>query len=223
MPATLAFDVYGTLIDPSDVVRQLRQWLGPKAEDFYRHWRDKQLEYSFRRGLMGAYVDFSQCTREALAYTCAAEQAPLDAQAQQQLLDAWAHLPAFADSAAALTLLRAQGARLYAFSNGSRSAVRALLAQAGLLDVFHEVISVEDVRSFKPAPAVYQHLLSCTQSPPAETWLISSNPFDVLGAAHAGLRCAWIKRSANSVLDPWGIEPDLQTASLLELAERLAR
>jgi 2-haloacid dehalogenase len=221
MPVTLAFDVYGTLIDPSDVVRQLRQWLGPKAEGFYQHWRDKQLEYSFRRGLMGAYVDFSQCTREALAYTCATEQAPIDAHAQQQLLDAWAHLPAFADSSEGLASLQAQGARLYAFSNGSRSAVRALLAQADLLDRFAEVVSVEDVRSFKPAPAVYQHLLSCTKSLPAETWLVSSNPFDVLGAAHAGLRSAWIKRSATSVLDPWEIEPDLQVASLLELAEQL--
>ncbi|TWC32736.1 2-haloacid dehalogenase [Pseudomonas sp. SJZ079] len=221
MSLTLAFDVYGTLIDPSDVIRQLRQWLGPKAEGFYRRWRDKQLEYSFRRGLMGAYVDFSQCTREALAYTCAAEQAPLDAQAQQRLLEAWAHLPAFADSAAGLAQLQGQGAQLYAFSNGCRSAVRALLAQAGLLNFFREIVSVEEVRSFKPAAVVYQHLLTRTQSTADETWLVSSNPFDVLGAAHAGLHSAWIKRTATAVLDPWGIEPDRQVASLLELAEQL--
>lgn len=221
MSLTLAFDVYGTLIDPSDVIRQLRQWLGPKAEGFYQRWRDKQLEYSFRRGLMGAYVDFSQCTREALAYSCAAEQAPLDEQARQQLFEAWGHLPAFADSAAGLAQLQALGVELYAFSNGSRSAVRALLEQAGLLNFFHEIVSVEDVRSFKPAPAVYQHLLTRTKSKAEETWLISSNPFDVLGATHAGLRSAWIKRTATAVLDPWDIEPDRQAANLLELAEQL--
>jgi 2-haloacid dehalogenase len=222
MPPCLAFDVYGTLIDPSDVTRQLRSWLGAQAEDFYQRWRDKQLEYSFRRGLMGTYVDFSQCTREALAFTCASTQAPLDAQAQQQLLDAWSSLPAFADSAAGLQQLQQQGAHLYAFSNGSHQAVSALLLQAGLADYFQEIVSVEDVGSFKPDPAVYQHLLSRTRSAAEATWLVSSNPFDVLGAGHAGLRSAWVRRSAKAQYDPWGMAPDLQVASLVELAARLA-
>lgn len=218
---TLAFDVYGTLIDPSDVTRQLRTTLGERAEGFYQSWRDKQLEYSFRRGLMGAYVDFAQCTREALAFVCAQTQAPFDAAAQQGLLDAWSHLPAFADSASGLLALQQRGIRLYAFSNGSQAAVGALLEQAGLVDFFDEIVSVEAVRSFKPAPLVYQHLLSRTGSAAATTWLVSSNPFDVLGASHAGLRSAWVKRSEQAQFDPWGIEPDLQVASLLQLAERL--
>ncbi|MBS7664422.1 haloacid dehalogenase type II [Pseudomonas lalucatii] len=222
MTLCLAFDVYGTLIDPSDLTRQLRQTLGDGAEEFYLRWRDKQLEYSFRRGLMGAYVDFARCTREALVFTCASTAAPFDARAQERLLDAWAHLPAFADSAAGLQRLQQRGARLYAFSNGSQAAVAALLEQAGLADHFAEVVSVEAVRSFKPAPSVYRHLLSRTRSPAEATWLVSSNPFDVLGAQHAGLRCAWVRRSDRAQFDPWGIAPDLQVASLLELAERLA-
>lgn len=221
MSPCLAFDVYGTLIDPSDVTRQLRVALGDQAEAFYLRWRDKQLEYSFRRGLMDAYVDFAQCTREALAFTCASTRAPLDKQLQQQLLDAWSSLPAFADSAAGLQRLQQQGARLFAFSNGSQAAVSALLAQAGLAACFEEVVSVEAVRSFKPAPVVYRHLLRRTGSAADATWLISSNPFDVLGAQHAGLRSVWVKRSAEACFDPWGVEPDLQVAGLLELAERL--
>ena len=221
MTPCLAFDVYGTLIDPSDVTRQLRALLGDQAEDFYLRWRDKQLEYSFRRGLMGAYVDFSQCTREALAFINASAQSGLDAQTQAQLMDAWSQLPAFADSAAGLQQLQQRGARLYAFSNGSRAAVSALLEQAGLADYFVEVVSVEAVHSFKPAPAVYQHLLSRTGSPAEATWLVSSNSFDVLGAHHAGLRSAWVKRSDSAQFDPWGMRPDLQVASLVELAERL--
>ncbi|MDM8348888.1 haloacid dehalogenase type II [Pseudomonas sp. sp1636] len=218
---TLAFDVYGTLIDPSDIARQLRTTLGEGAAAFYQSWRDKQLEYSFRRGLMGAYVDFAQCTREALAFVCAQTRAPFDAAAQQGLLDAWSQLPAFADSAPGLVALQQRGLRLYAFSNGSQAAVGALLEQAGLAHFFDAIVSVEAVRSFKPAPQVYQHLLSRTGSPAETTWLVSSNPFDVLGANHAGLRSAWVRRSEQTPFDPWGIEPDLRVASLLQLAERL--
>lgn len=220
MSSSLAFDVYGTLIDPSDVIRQLRPWLAGEADGFYRRWRDKQLEYSFRRGLMGAYVDFAQCTREALAYLCAAEQAPLDEQAQQQLCAAWTTLPAFADSGAGLAALQQRGAQLYAFSNGSHAAVSALLEQAGLADFFREIVSVEEVGNFKPAPAVYRYLLQRTGSAAQATWLVSSNSFDILGAAHAGLRSVWVRRAATAVLDPWGIDADLQVSDLRQLAEQ---
>ena len=220
MSSSLAFDVYGTLIDPGDVIRQLRPWLAGEADGFYRRWRDKQLEYSFRRGLMGAYVDFAQCTREALTYLCAAEQAPLDEQAQHQLCAAWTTLPAFADSGAGLAALQRRGVQLYAFSNGSHAAVSALLEQAGLANFFREIVSVEAVGNFKPAPAVYQYLLQRTGSAAQATWLVSSNSFDILGAAHAGLRSVWIKRAATAVLDPWGIEADLQVSDLRQLAEQ---
>ena len=66
---TLALDVYGTLIDTNGVLLKLREHLGNQAEAFSALWRDKQLEYSFRRGLMNKYVDFSICTQEAFTYT----------------------------------------------------------------------------------------------------------------------------------------------------------
>ena len=133
MSSSLAFDVYGTLIDPGDVIRQLRPWLAGEADGFYRRWRDKQLEYSFRRGLMGAYVDFAQCTREALTYLCAAEQAPLDEQAQHQLCAAWTTLPAFADSGAGLAALQRRGV-LFIACNNALTFFYDLIAEARQLD-----------------------------------------------------------------------------------------
>ena len=67
---TLAFDVYGTLIDTQSVVAALHKLIGNKADEFSRTWRDKQLEYSFRRGLMRDYEQFSICISNALDYTC---------------------------------------------------------------------------------------------------------------------------------------------------------
>ncbi len=52
------------------------------------------------------------------------------------------------------------------------------------------VISVDEVKRFKPDPAVYAYLRTWLETRPENTWLISSNPFDVIGAAHAGLRSA---------------------------------
>ncbi len=74
---TLAFDVYGTLINTQGVVTALQKLIGDKAEEFSRTWREKQLEYSFRRGLMRDYEQFSICISNALDYTCAYYKTPL--------------------------------------------------------------------------------------------------------------------------------------------------
>ncbi|MFY0992067.1 haloacid dehalogenase type II [Halomonas sp. C05BenzN] len=226
MATVLAFDVYGTLIDTHGVVTELEERLaasgkGELAAEFSRRWRDKQLEYSFRRGLMGAYVAFSQCTREALEFTDRALQTRLADVDKDHLMATYARLPAFPEAAAALSRLSAAGVRCVAFSNGTGEAVTGLLDQAGLLEHFETVISVDEVKRFKPDPAVYAHLRNRLEVSPGDTWLISSNPFDVIGARHAGLHAAWVRRSLDAPFDPWAIEPDMTVADLDALAERL--
>ncbi|MCP3957924.1 MAG: HAD-IA family hydrolase, partial [bacterium] len=77
MPTTLAFDVYGTLIDAHGVKVALERLVGDKAPEFSRIWREKQIEYSFRRALMKNYEDFPVCTSQALDYTCSYLEASL--------------------------------------------------------------------------------------------------------------------------------------------------
>lgn len=225
MATVLAFDVYGTLIDTHGVVAELEARLsGDKADlavEFSRRWRDKQLEYSFRRGLMGAYVDFSECTRAALEFTDRAQQTGLSEADKDHLMGTYARLPAFAEVSQALKRFGEAGITCVAFSNGSREAVEGLLDQADIRDRFSEVVSAEEVKRFKPDPAVYAHLRSRLDVEPGDTWLVSSNAFDVIGARHAGLHAAWIRRSLDAPFDPWGIEPDLTVADLDALADRL--
>ncbi|MCG6658143.1 haloacid dehalogenase type II [Halomonas campisalis] len=226
MATVLAFDVYGTLIDTHGVVTELEERLGKSgrqalAAEFSRRWREKQLEYSFRRGLMGAYVPFSQCTLEALAFTDRALQTQLSDVDRDHLMEVYGQLPAFPEAAEALSRLSRGGVRCVAFSNGTREAVEALLGQAGIREHFDEVVSVDDIKRFKPDPAVYAHLRQRLEVAPGDTWLISSNPFDVIGARHAGLHAAWVRRSPEAPFDPWGIEPDMTVADLDALAERL--
>jgi 2-haloacid dehalogenase len=221
MSATLAFDVYGTLIDTHGVVIKLRELVGDKAEPFSRTWREKQLEYSFRRGLMRRYADFAVCTSQALDYTNACLKAGLTPDQKAVLLAEYRSLPAFDDVKASLVGLSADRHSLYAFSNGTADAVETLLTNAGIRDLFDGVVSVDDRQTFKPNPDVYQYLLKATGASADDTWLVSSNPFDVIGAVSYGLRSAWICRSDDALFDPWGMDPTITIKSLRDLASGL--
>jgi 2-haloacid dehalogenase len=94
MATTLAFDVYGTLINTHGVVARLHKMVGAKASDFSQTWRDKQLEYSYRRGLMQNYETFAVCTRNALDYTCTFYKTTLAEEQKDELLSSYRALPA---------------------------------------------------------------------------------------------------------------------------------
>jgi 2-haloacid dehalogenase len=221
MLVTLAFDVYGTLIDTHGVVSRLQEMIGENAREFSRQWREKQLEYSFRRGLMQNYETFAVCTKNALDYTCDFLKTPLSQQQKDELLQMYRTLPAFDDAAEGLAELKSAGFRLYAFSNGAADVVETLLQTAGLRELFLGVVSVDDLKSFKPNPAVYSHFLRKSGATGNSAWLISSNSFDVIGAISAGMKAAWVRRSEEIIFDPWGIDPTLTVKSLKELEERI--
>ena len=104
-----------------------------------------------------------------------------------------------------------------AFSNGVEASIRALLANAGVLPHLEDVVSVDDLHTFKPDPEVYAYLARRTGRAPAETWLVSSNAWDVIGAKAVGLRAVWVKREPDTVFDPWEVEPDVVVSRLDEL------
>ncbi len=217
MKPTLAFDVYGTLIDTSGVYQALRGLVGKDAHAFMETWRNKQLEYSFRRGLMNAYVDFSICTQEALKFCCLQFHVNLEAEQQRVLLDAYTILPTFGDVPAALSHLQEVAYPMFAFSNGSAKAVTGLLENSGIGHFFQGVVSVESIKTFKPNPRVYQHFNDSTNSEKSNSFLISGNPFDVIGAVSYGMKAIWVQRSPAKVFDPWGITPTATIGQLTEL------
>lgn len=222
MQITLAFDIYGTLIDTHGVKASLQRMIGDLSGEFSNLWREKQLEYSFRRGLMQNYQDFSVCTRDALEYCCLRLDQDLSVEQKRQLLEEYRILPAFPDVEPSLKSLRDQGYRIFAFSNGHSDAVTGLLQHAKVDGYFDGVVSVHDLKSFKPNPAVYAHFLRSSGITGAQGWLISSNPFDVIGAISAGMSSAWVRRSPDAIFDPWGIEPTITIASLLELGPQIS-
>jgi 2-haloacid dehalogenase len=221
--AFIGFDVYGTLVDPLGMDGPLREHIGDLAERFAATWRERQIDWTFRRSLMGRYVDFDVVTRDAFRATAATLGVDLRT-AEAGLLDVYRRLPAFADAAEGLIRLAEGGHRLVAFSNGVAATLRGLLTHARLMPPLSDVVSVDEVRTYKPSPVVYQHLVARGGLSADRTWLVSSNAWDVLGAKSAGLRAAWLRRSPRPQWDGGGIaEPDVVVATLGELPERLER
>jgi len=166
---------------------------------------------------MQNYQDFSVCTRDALEYCCQQLGEDLSSEQKQQLLQEYRTLPAFPDVEPCLKQLQEGDYRMFAFSNGAADAVTGLLQHAGIEQFFDGVVSVDEIKSFKPNPAVYAHFLRRSGATGANAWLISSNPFDVIGAMSAGMSAGWVQRSPQAVFDPWGIEPTIIVSSLTQL------
>lgn len=223
MTISLAFDVYGTMIDTSGVVTALEKIVGDQAGALSQVWREKQIEYSFRRGLMQNYRDFSVCTEQALDYACLLFGIKITPNQKKSLMDGYKILPPHPDVEEGLSKLKAAGFRMFAFSNGRADDVQTLLKNADIDGYFDGIVSTDDVKSYKPNPGVYAHFLRQSKSTGSEAWLISSNPFDVIGAISAGMRAAWVKRSPKAVFDPWGIEPTITVGGIMDLYEHLSQ
>jgi 2-haloacid dehalogenase len=217
----LGIDVYGTLVDSIGMRTYLHPLIGDQAGRFAEMWRAKQLEYTFRRAAMGQYENFDICTHHALEWTAASLNIHWASGVMRQILEQYLRLNAYPDGAAGLASLKQQGHALYAFSNGVESSLRALLEHAGLIAHLDGIVSVDEIKTFKPDPRVYHHLAGRLGLTLDAIWLVSSNPFDVIGAKAAGLKAAWIKRDASAVFDPWGMQPDLTSSDLNDFARRL--
>jgi 2-haloacid dehalogenase len=221
MPDAVGFDVYGTLVDPLAMRTPLETVAGHHAGQMSRLWREKQIEYTFRRALMQKYENFDVCTEQALAFAVKSLNLELRDEDRTSLIEAYRSLPPFPDALSAIRSLKAAGFKLAAFSNGVETSLRALLAHSGILPHLDAVISVDDLKTYKPDPQVYRYLAERLGFPLGNTWLASSNGWDAMGAKAAGLRTAWIKRSAEDILDPWGFSPDFVASNLEDFSSRL--
>lgn len=222
MALHLAFDVYGTLVDPMGMADLLKPDAGDQASAVAGLWRSKQLEFSFRMGLMKTGEDFGTCTRRALRFAMAFKQLSLSPEREDELMAAYLQLPAFDDAEPTLRELK-ETYPLYAFSNGSYPALEKVLGHNGLKDHFRKLISVDDIRSFKPDPAVYAHARRATGAWDQPLCLVSSNAWDVIGARSAGLMAIWVCREEGKVFEDWGIEPTAVVGGLGELPAVLER
>jgi len=212
-----AFDAYGTLFDVLSVTDLCEQLFPGRGAALAQLWRLKQLQYSTLRSLMGRHRDFWQLTEDGLAYACSSLGLALTSEARGRLLDAYLTLAAFPDVKPALEALKALGFRLAVLSNGEPRMLEAAARSAGILTLLDHVISVEEVKIFKPSPRVYNLAPERLKVGNAALGFVSSNSWDAAGAASAGLRTFWIQRSVAEPPEELGFGAERVVHSLTDL------
>lgn len=198
MPAALCFDMYGTLFDTRSVASAVRRRIDapdPVVADLVELWRRKQLQYSYQVALMEAYEPFWTVTGHALEYALAFYGIDRDAVDTEGILASYEELSPYEDAVAALEALDDEAVTVSILSNGNPDMLETLATNAGLVDHFDAIISADEVSTFKPSPAVYENAASRLDEPIEDCWLISSNAWDVAGAAQAGMGVAWVNRA----------------------------
>jgi 2-haloacid dehalogenase len=220
VPEALAFDMYGTLVDPVGISKQLERYLPEQALRLSEVWRQKQLEYTFRLAAMEHYEDFEQVTRKALDYALAVVGGELQPEQKDALIAQYNDLERFADVAPGLERLKEAGHAMIVFSNGAPHMLQALMDAAELRPYFQGFVSVDEVKTYKPSPKTYRHAARRLERPIGEVRLVSSNPFDDIGAETAGMKSAWVDRSGG-LFDTLGSPPEIVVGTLTELADAL--
>lgn len=213
----LVFDAYGTLFDVNSIHQALQELFPQKAQEIAAIWRQKQLEYTWLRTLMGQYRDFYALTEDALAFALHQCGASLKERQQKQLMGAYYRLKVFPDVPVALSTL-AQSHALAVLSNANPSLLERATVWNGIDEHFKALISADEVQHYKPFPAVYALAETRLGLSPKELLFISSNTWDIAGAAAAGLQTVWLNRNGGGAqLEQLGYTPLASFSSLAAL------
>ena len=207
------FDAYGTLFDVHSVVEAGRA-ITPDPMALSLAWRQKQLEYTWLRSLMGRYEDFWTVTEDALRWAIGRLGLRVEESDVRRLMDAYLTLACFPEVPATLAAL---GGRPRAIlSNGAPTMLAAAVTSSGLAKHLDHVLSVDAVKTYKPAPAVYALGPKALGISASGLLFVSSNAWDVAGAKSFGYPVAWCNRSG-APAENLGVKADYVITSLADL------
>lgn len=200
------YDAYGTLFDVHSVSEKAESIFKGYGKTISEQWRKKQVEYFMLHQLTGNYKPFSEITRNALLYTLKNFSLQGNEDALDNLMQSYLELEVYDEVRDTLEILQKQNKKQIIFSNGNYEMLNPLVEKREL-NPLQKVLSVDDVKQYKPAPAAYQYVLETLGVEPHEVLLMSSNFWDITGASSFGFKTAWINR-AELIMDELGIKPD---------------
>jgi 2-haloacid dehalogenase len=213
----LAFDVNETLLD----MRALRGRFAGAFGDASAlgEWFASLLHGSLVATVTDTYVDFGTIGRRELNALAIRRDTGLTDAQRGEILGTFRRLPPHPEVRGALERLHAAGFPMAALTNSTSEVAQAQLEHAGLLDSFDHVLSVEEVRRFKPAPEPYRMAAERLGVEPSDLRLVTAHDWDVLGAMRAGCAAAFVQRSGlpYALGDP----PDIAGPDLAAVAERI--
>ncbi len=220
-PWLCVFDAYGTLFSVRMPVEELNAITNGQGEALLEIWRRKQLEYTWLRGMMKAYVPFEQVTNEALTYAMR-ELGLSDPILYELMMPIYLQPQTFPDVLPALERLKSEGIATAILSNGTLHMLQEGARRTGIAPYLDQLLSVDQVQQFKPAAEVYQMALDAFGAEPAAVRFFSSNQWDITGAGHFGLPTVWVNRYDRpaEVLKP---APAYTISDLSEITDLLQR
>ena len=218
MPSeVLAFDVNETLLDLAalrDPFARAFGDAGPLGE-----WFARLLHGSLVATLTDTYQDFATIARSALDAVAARRGRELSSTERDAILETLLVLPAHPEVPDALSRLHSAGFPLATLTNSSGEMAWAQLDHAGILGLFDQVLSVEEVRRYKPAPEPYHMAAERLGVDPSEMRMVAAHDWDVWGAMRAGCAAAYVSRTVVPFV--LGAPPDLVGSDLLAVADAI--
>ena len=214
----IAFDAYGTLFDVYSIGALAEKLFPGKGAALAALWRDKQIEYTKLRTMCAMYKPFWEVTQEALVFSCKKLQLDLSVDAQNALMGQYAKLPAFPENLDVLRQLKALGLKMAILSNGNPHMLEAAVGAAGMQGLFNHILSVDAVKKYKTAPEAYQLAPDVFGLVARHILFVSSNGWDVCGAAWFGYTTFWVNRNA-APFEELGVTPHGSGADMNDLLE----
>jgi 2-haloacid dehalogenase len=214
-PAAIVFDLYGTLLEIGSL-RAAAARVTDDPDGFVGTWRHKQIAYAHAAAVMGRYEDFDRITRYALYYTAAGANVHLGRDDLDALMGAWQTVRAYDDVLPAVNAVRERGWKTSVLTNGTRKSARAALEHAGAFALIDTLLSVEEVETFKPDPAVYRMATRRLGAPAERLVFVTSNGWDATGAREFGMAVVWCNR-AGAPVETFGRPPSATISTLAEL------
>lgn len=216
--------MYGTLGDTSSVTATLGDKLNVArrlVDDIDELWRQRQLQYSYQLALMGdSYEPFWNVTDYALDYALAYYDVDVNRADRETILEPYNHLDPFADTLDALAQLQDANIDVTILSNGNPEMLETLAGNTGIEEYVDVIISADEVDTFKPDPAVYENTANRLNRDISDCRLVSSNAWDIAGAASAGMATAWVNRYTEP-MERIGGDPEEVVDTLVELTNVL--
>ena len=210
----IVFDAYGTLFDVNSAAEKCKDKIGSKWESFSNYWRTTQLEYTWLRSLMDRHQDFWKITEESLDKSMKVFN--IDASMKDELLDLYKVLSTFPEVKETLKKLKEKKYKLAILSNGTQSLLDELVNSNDLESIFDDVLSVEEVRIYKPHPNVYNIPIKKYQIEKNQFAYLSSNTWDVSAAGNFGFNAVWVNRNKN-IFDNLDYKPLTEINKLSDL------
>ncbi|MFF2344810.1 haloacid dehalogenase type II [Pseudarthrobacter sp. NPDC058119] len=219
-PLVIVFDVNETLSDMAPLGEVFAQAGVPR--ELAKLWFATLLRDGFALTASGGKESFAGIGADALRtlLEAAGISGSLET-AVERVMAAMQNLSLHPDVPAGVRALASAGHRLVTLTNGATANSEKLLGAGGVRDKFEQLLSVDDAPAWKPARAAYEYAATATGAAPSGMLLVAVHPWDIHGAAKAGLRTAWINRSG-SRYPSYFEAPDITIAALTELSPVLA-